>query len=62
MHNSSINFAKIRQETGTKDDAETEELILRCVQSQLIQCRIDQRNKMILVLEVSSSNGRGRDI
>jgi len=62
MKNSSITFDQIKSSTGSANNDEAEELVLKCVQSQLFQCRIDQRNKNILVLNVNSTNGRGRDV
>ena len=62
MKNSSITFDQIKSSTGCASNDEAEELVLKCVQSQLFQVRIDQRNKNIIVLNVNSNDGRGRDV
>ena len=46
----------------TSDLTAIEDVVLQSVQNQLIECRIDQRQRRIHVLNVSATVGRGRDV
>ena len=41
---------------------EVDQLVLECISSQLIECRIDQRNLQVIVLSVSAGLNTGRDV
>ena len=64
MENSNLTYNEIGNSCGLNPSniGNIEDIILQCVQNQLIECRIDQRNRVIHVLNVNSGTGRGRDV
>ena len=64
MASSLLSYQQIQQECGLKAGnlEEVESLVMDGYINQLIECRIDQRNRQVHILSVNATNGRGRDV
>ena len=63
LQQSALSYEQIGQACGLPNDIDRiEDLVLATVQSQLIECRIDQRRRLIHILSVSASATAGREV
>ena len=62
MQQSTLSYEQIAQNCGLPNDLDQiESIVLSTVQSQLLECRIDQRRRLVHILSVSATASTGRD-
>ena len=68
MENTKLSYKDVADNCGLGNLAgnqlveQVEALVLTAIQSQLLECRIDQRRQLIHVLNVAASRTMGRDV